>query len=637
VWCWGGNSRGQLGIDKYEIYQTSYPQQVQFTKPVLKVVAGYDNFCAIHADSTMSCWGSNPFNIFNTTPAYNDQMKPTFYPDLTDVKDVNIGIFNICVIKNDNSLYCNGHNASGQVGDGTYQDRVALTLINIPDVRSVSVGIRTVCAVNNSNEAYCWGNNLSGNLGNPNVPYGSPVPQLVTVTMDIKDIILGESTTCGVHSDNSVTCWGANTHGEAGAGNLNETQNGFSIPDLTLFSGSFAQNTICGLNSDQDILCWGGNYNGQAGQPQPEIVTVPTQVAPHITIYKSLSNLIAGQANTCMNVEGQLYCWGNNEQGQFGYRNQNFQEVYPVKIIGAENFVQTTIGFGFICHLNANSKVVCAGLNNYGQSGKDPSENAVRTLFEIPGLEGITKIQAGARSICALKNDGTVWCWGDNENGTLGDGTFTSTHIPQQVLNLANVVEISLHTRSSHACARKSDNSVWCWGSNSNGQITGKAGDNSNVPLLIERFNDVASLSVGGYHTCILSSFGKVTCIGSNAYGQLGIGNNDDNFDFKEVPLNNIVKVAAGESHVCALDSFKNVSCWGWNNEGQLGNESYEDSKYPVKVISKVDDLAVGAAHACVLTSDNKLGCWGFNGNAQFGNGNNFNRNVPTFSDIKKK
>lgn len=638
VWCWGGNNRGQLGQDNSELYQSSYPLEVAFQKPITKVIAGFDNFCAIHTDATMSCWGDNPFNIFNSAIPGAHQLKPVLYPNLSDVKDLSIGIFNLCIIKNDGSLLCNGHNASGQVGDGTFEDKVSLTQLNLTNVRSVAAGIRTTCAVTNTNEGFCWGANPSGLIGSDTDPYqyANPNPKQITITSDISEILLGESTACAVHSDQSLFCWGSNTHGESGNGTLNENINGSDIPNLTLHSGSFTENTICGLNSENEVLCWGGNFNGQAGQPILEVVSTPSLVIQHSTVVKTYSSLLAGQANTCMKNEGQLYCWGNNEQGQLGFRNMNFQEVYPVKMIGHENVVQSSIGFGLLCHINQNSKVLCAGYNNFGQAGKDPSETAVRTLYEVPGLDGMLNVQTGLNSACALKNDGTVWCWGNNELSTLGNGTNISTHIPQQVLNLTNVVEISMHARSSHVCARKTDNSIWCWGSNANGQVSGKPGPDLNTPILVEKFNDASSLSVGGHHTCILSSFGKVTCIGSNFYGQLGIGNNDDNIDFREVALNNIVKVAAGENHVCALDSFKKVSCWGWNNEGQLGNESFEDSKYPVKVMSKVDDLAVGAAHACVLTTDNKLGCWGFNGNAQFGNGNTFSRNVPTFSDIKK-
>lgn len=640
VSCWGDNFKGQLGSEDYDRRKRSFPVKVNLTKPFIKIVAGVDIFCAVNTDSTLTCWGDTPFNMLGNT-FYN--YRPTQHPTLSNVKDIAFGLYHTCIIKNDNSVWCGGHNSGGQLGLGTFSERENLTpVVGITGAKQLSLARDNSCVTTYSNQTYCWGANGSFQIGagSTHTTYGNPLPVLVTIAPDAKTIHGGERSVCTVNFDDSLTCWGQNSHGEIGNSNYNLVKDGYTHTNLALLDFSMSISTACALTVNQEVLCWGSNLIGQSGTPiNTKYVNVPTEVLPHTSIFQDLSSLVAGQVNTCMKMNGETHCWGNNEQAQLGFPTDNFAEFYPAKLTGLENVSHTSIGYTLICHVIPSGQAVCSGINTFGQAGVNPQvTQRVNVPQIISGLSNVYKVEAGLDSACAVKNDGTVWCWGNNTEGQLGNGNYLPTHLPQQVIGLTNVVEVSLAMRGSHACARTNENNVYCWGSNPNGQLGTISVPKSNVPLQVARFINSSSISLGANFTCSLSLDKKVVCIGLNNYGQLGIGSNLANANFEEVSLSNpISTLKAGEHHVCALDESKTVLCWGRNNGGQLGNGLNEDSKYPVTVIKNIDELASGAAHSCVISQTNKLACWGFNGSGQFGNGNSNNQNLPTFSDVTKK
>ena len=194
-------------------------------------------------------------------------------------------------------------------------------------------------------------------------------------------------------------------------------------------------------------------------------------------------------------------------------------------------------------------------------------------------------IGVGGNHACAIKDDNTVACWGYNSNGQLGIGNTDDKHTPVNVENISNVIDIK--GGESHTCALKDDGTVSCWGWNAYGQL----GDNTTIikytPINVTGLSGVIGIAVGRVHSCALRDNGTVSCWGYNAQGQIGDGTADIDrlLPVNVIGLSNIVSVASGYYHTCALRDDGTVSCWGGNGYGQLGNGSDVNEIYtPVSV-----------------------------------------------------
>ena len=190
--------------------------------------------------------------------------------------------------------------------------------------------------------------------------------------------------------------------------------------------------------------------------------------------------------------------------------------------------------------------------------------------------------------MCLVRGEGSVWCWGLNDKGQLGNNTTDDSLVPVQVKGAGGVGllsgAVSVAAGLKHACVAKSDGSVWCWGLNDKGQLGNNTTNDSLVPVQVK---------------------------GASGVGTLG----------------GVVALTAGESFSCAVKSDGSVWCWGRNDKGQLGNNTTKDSLVPVQVkgaggvglLSGVCRIAAGLKHACVAKSDGSVWCWGLNDKGQLG------------------
>ena len=292
--------------------------------------------------------------------------------------------------------------------------------------------------------------------------------------------------------------------------------------------------------------------------------------------------------------------------------------------------------------LKNDGTVFAWGLNTYGQLGDGTYTNRntpvpVRapemTIVTTPvrGLTGIIAISARGYRTVALRNDGTVWAWGYNVGGELGDGTNTNKNTPVQVRNLSGIIAIS--AGELHTVALKNDGTVWAWGKNYYGQFGDGTTTNSNTPVQISGLTDVKAISAGAFNTVALKNDGTVWAWGLNSSGQLGNGTmTDSSIPVQVSDLTGITAISAGfVSHVVALKNDGTVWAWGRNGYGQLGNGTTADSSIPVQVSDLTDVIAISAgdSHTIALRNDGTVWAWGCNNNLQLGDGTNMNRNTP--------
>ena len=272
------------------------------------------------------------------------------------------------------------------------------------------------------------------------------------------------------------------------------------------------------------------------------------------------------------------------------------------------------------------------------------------TCCQISGPRGdpALKIAAGSYHTLALKSDGSVWAWGHNNYGQLGDGTTTDSSIPLEVLNLAGVTAIA--AGRYHTVALKTDGSVWAWGYNGHGQLGDGTNDNENTPVQVTGFDgsgwlsDVAAIAAVGDYTIALKTDGSVWAWGDNGLGQLGDGTNDNKNTPVQVKgpggvdwLADVFAIAAGGYHTVALKTDGSVWAWGNNTTGQLGDGTNDNKNTPVQVkgaggsgwLTDVTAIGAGWHHTMALKTDGSVWAWGDNTTGQLGDGTTDNKNTP--------
>ena len=258
----------------------------------------------------------------------------------------------------------------------------------------------------------------------------------------------------------------------------------------------------------------------------------------------------------------------------------------------------------------------------------------------MSGLVDAVSVSAGAAHACASKADGTVWCWGSNARGQTGSGSpiDTANIVPIQVSELAGVAAVA--SGGDHSCAIIGG-AVWCWGSNSRGQLGDglshqicAGSDCSRVPVQVSGLSDVVAIELGNQHSCATRTDGSAWCWGYNAAGCLGDGSNTDRPTPVQVSgLTDVATLSGGWNiHSCATRTDGSAWCWGYNSNGQLGNGNTTNHLTAVQVSGLADTVSIAAGQdsSCSLQTDGSVWCWGYNSNGRLGDGTTTERHLPT-------
>ena len=343
------------------------------------------------------------------------------------------------------------------------------------------------------------------------------------------------------------------------------------------------------------------------------------------------SSISAGGTATCATKSsGQLFCWGDGRNGQLGRVSANASRI-PVQVVGTYDSQQVSSGTDYACQilqrgtqLGVRGIFACWGGNGSGQLG-DGREDRAQSPQEVKAPDGLTRIESGFATTCALGAGGSAYCWGDDTVGQLGDGSTQSfLRTPQQVPGVSGLTDLAIGDK--HVCAVRSDGALVCWGWTPDGRLGLDVEARIVRPTVVPGMSDIVDVAAGTTHTCALRRDGTVWCFGLNDRGQIGTGAAPGGAvpTPTQVPgLSGITQIDAGALSTCAVGQGGAVWCWGDGHQGKLGNGSKADSPTPVQVssISDVAQLSVGANHVCVLTSKGAPFCWGSNRFGQLGNG----------------
>jgi alpha-tubulin suppressor-like RCC1 family protein len=328
---------------------------------------------------------------------------------------------------------------------------------------------------------------------------------------------------------------------------------------------------------------------------------------------------------------GHVWAWGNNLNSQIG-TSENDYEISPVKINNLSNIIALAKGSAanHCLALNENGTVWSWGDNEYGQLGLGTNDVVnSNTPMMIEKIFGVVALSAGRSHSVALKDDGTVWTWGDNTYGQLGHINQEKSSIPKKIYGLQNVV--SVEAGYNHSMALRKDGTVWTWGKNINGQLGIGNQKNTNKPIKVQGLENIVYISAGASHCLAIKNDGTVWSWGWNDYGQLG----DGSFESKNRPvqakIKNVVKVSSGGLHSVALTAEGTVFAWGANSFGQLGKSSNRNYAMPVKVfaLKNITSVVAGDMHSIAIKGDGTVQTWGSNNNYQLGTEQGLSSSTP--------
>jgi alpha-tubulin suppressor-like RCC1 family protein len=353
-----------------------------------------------------------------------------------------------------------------------------------------------------------------------------------------------------------------------------------------------------------NVRIWGDNSTGQLAQGHPRghsSLPLSPQQLGQVTAVSG-----GGIYAMALLRNGTILAWGNNEQGELG-DGTTTERTLPVAVKGLTHVVAISAGTETSLALLSDGTVMAWGDNESGELGNGSTGPMSTVPVPVQGLSHVAAIIAGENFNFALRDDGTVFAWGDNSAGELGIGSDTGSNVPVQVQGLSGVKQVASGTL--HALAVLGNGTVMAWGANDSGELgTGvKNPGGSDIPVKVDLIHTAVAVAAGYNHSAALLANGRVMSWGSNQFGQLGIGTR--NFLASDDPiavagLHTATALCAGAFNSLALRMDGTVAGWGDDSQGELGNGTTNPEVVaPVKVkdLTGVTGLSCGGAFGMAI------------------------------------
>ena len=379
----------------------------------------------------------------------------------------------------------------------------------------------------------------------------------------------------------------------------------------------------CALLASGSVSCWGENESGQLGDGEfgsNVYSTVPVRVQD---ITDALAIGIGWEHTCAVHTTGEVSCWGDNSRGELGNGEESGFQPLPVKVVDIDDAVEVTAGHWHTCALRESGSIACWGADHDGQLGNGQlgDENGSAVPVEVTGVSDAVAVSAGGEHTCAIHATGEISCWGDNWRGELGNGQAGNEYdsgVPVKVSGIDDATSVS--AGDWHTCAVHEDGNVSCWGEEQGSDQFGQTA--AATPVGVPSFGDAVSVSAGSGFTCAVRESGSISCWGVNAFGQLGTPE-PQRFSLTPVAVQGIDDATAlttGAGHTCAIRESSGAVCWGANNHGQLGHGqdsgiSYENVR--VAGIDNATNISAALRHTCVAHDTGEVSCWGSNWRGQ--------------------
>jgi alpha-tubulin suppressor-like RCC1 family protein len=338
------------------------------------------------------------------------------------------------------------------------------------------------------------------------------------------------------------------------------------------------------------LFTWGDELygklgNGSLGNSYGGAEAAQEDSPVPIALPSSVRQLVAfGNNGAALLTDGTVEIWGGGNEGQLGDGSYSARAT-PAAVPGLSGITQLAGGSGSVLALDSDGAVWVWGGNTWGEAGNGTRDTDIPTPQLVPGLSGVIQVAAGESSDYALKSDGTVWAWGLNNGGQLGDGTTLDRLYPSQVLGLTGITGIAAGDFSAYAI--RADGSAMAWGDNILGQLgNGTSLDIATVPAPIPGLAGVTQIAAsGGSAFALTGTAGTVWAWGYNAYGGLGDGTTTSRLSPEQIGLSSVTQISAGDNTTVAMLTNGSVMTWGDNSEGGLGIGTNDQNLHPSPVL----------------------------------------------------
>jgi len=584
------------------------------------------------------CWNGNVGFTMNYSSV------PVAVQGMSNVAAVASNGATTCAIKQDGSLWCWGDNTYGDLGIGptTNYSSIPVAVQGMSNVAKVSIGVDSVCAIKRDGSLWCWGNidyeqispmcRYNYDAGSQPNTHISFVPVAINwAGSNVTDVVVGGSHTCGVTHDGSISCWGMSASGR--------NDDSSDLSGLSNIAAAFANvSDIFAVTTDGSIWQWRGG--GRCSRSRIRVLS--SQIHPdkssidarliwrmimknHAHVISQIRWGLPSVIACAIGCSGALSggCSGQAVDGAGASTSNSFGAGIHEGISARGTTI--SVGYQYACAVKKGGSLWCWGNNSAGQLG-----NGTTTGSSVPvavlGISNIATVSAGYGVTCTVIRDGSLWCWGDDSNYQLGNKTTVISSAPIFMPGMTNVANVSVGDMQT--CAVKQDESLWCMGRDSGSD----EGPIDSVPAAVAGMSNVAAASAGTYHTCAVKQDGSLWCWGNNGNGELGIGTTTSASVPVAVPgMSNVADVAIGVSSTCAVKQDGSLWCWGNNGNGELGIGTTTNASVPAAVagMSNVVAVSVGYQHTCAVKKDASLWCWGSNTYGELGNGTTMDSSIP--------
>jgi alpha-tubulin suppressor-like RCC1 family protein len=346
-----------------------------------------------------------------------------------------------------------------------------------------------------------------------------------------------------------------------------------------------------------------------------------------MTVYPQIANQL---------ITPELWGWGRNNSGQLGDNTAGTNRLTPVTTFaGGSNWKQVSCGYRYTTAIKTDGTLWTWGGNSFGQLGDNTTTTRTTPVTTFAGGTNWKQVACGGSHNAAIKTDGTLWTWGKNSYSQIGDNTATQRRTPVTTFaGGTNWKQVACGY--NHTAAVKTDGTLWTWGRNLDGQIGNNTTTNTLTPVTtFAGGTNWKQVACGGSHNAAIKTDGTLWTWGGNSFGQLG----DNTTTTRITPVTtfaggtNWKQVACGYYYTTAIKTDGTLWAWGRNSSGQLGdNRAGTNTLTPVTTFAggtNWKQVAGGGFHTAAIKTDGTLWTWGDNSYRQIGDNTTTQRRTP--------